>query len=232
MYRRRALARKPRRKNYRKRRAVRKLRTTAKPRHHIFSETFKASNLIINNDGSASTLQAQQLGANIGSIQQLASYKALYDKYRILKLTWTIIPKFGLTEPNQAEANIGMAGPYDSNIRMHYRKSWNSSGSVFPPDELTMLQLNGVKTRLMGKSPIKISMRYPVTQEAYATSSTVPGTIFQEKNKWCSFNDSVYPNHGDLTVFTACDSTGLLAQTGTVCATVFCKVTFAVGDPK
>lgn len=229
MFRRRALARKPRAKNYRKRRMVRKFRA-AKPRHHIFSETFKASNLIINNDGSASTLPGQELIASMNSVQQVASYKALYDKYRILKLTWTIIPKWGASEPNQAEYNIGAGGPYDSNVRVHYRRSWGGLAPS-PPDELTFLQQNGVRTLMLNRKPIKISMRYPTTQQAYDTGGGL-NTIFEEKNKWCSFNDTVLPSHGSLSVFTASDSTGLLGQTGTVCATVFCKVTFAVGDPK
>lgn len=218
------------RKANRKRRNARKLnRKRVAQRNHIFTETFKASNLIINDDGTT-PLPAQFLNADIASMSQVSHYKALYDKYRILKLTWTIIPKFGQSENNQAEANIGSGGPYDSNIRMHYRRSWQGAGTGTPSNELAMLQLNGVKTRMVSGRPFQISMRYPTTQRIY--SDGAGNTSYEQKNLWCSFQDTSYPVHGGLTVFTATDSTGLLGQVGTVCATVFCKVTFAVADPK
>lgn len=201
-------------------------------KRHIFSETFQASQLAINKDASGTSGPAQEHTANIGSISQYSTYKALYDKYRILKLEWTMIPKFGTAEPNQAENNAGLGGPWDNNLRLHYRKSWNSNGTSFPNTEVEMLQLNGVRTRMVnGQRILKFVMKYPTTMRAYTGASST-GTIFEQRNLWCSFDDSVTPDHGSLTTFVASSSGGLLQSNISSCADVFCKITFEVGDPR
>lgn len=230
LYKRRQYKKRAARKSYKPR--SRKPRVPRK-KMQIFSETFKASALTVNQDGSGSTpAQAQSLSASMSSIQQFVSYKNLYKKYRILKLEWTFLPLFGSAEPNQGEANVGSNGPYDTNTWMHYRRSWDTNTTTFPQTELSMLQLNGVRTLMLNgqRKPIKIGMSYPTPQISLQDTSAL--TIDETKNRWLSFDDdSDVQDHGRLYVYTVNRSQGVFSQ-GSVCADVYCKVTFAVCDPR
>lgn len=228
VYRKKKLGRKVRRK------VAHGKRTYRAKRRNVFSETFKASALIVNQDASGATpAQAQSLEASINSIQQFSSYKNLYKKYRILKLEWTFLPLFGSAEPNQGEANVGSGGPYDTNTWMHYRRSWDTNSTVYPATELSMLQMNGTRTLLLNgqRKPIKISMSYPTPQLTLSEASA-GAHIDQTKNTWLSFDDDTQAiDHGRLYVYTVNRSEGVFSQ-GSVCADVYCKVTFAVCDPR
>lgn len=231
------------RKFYRKKKVGRKAssaiatrkRTVRSKKYHVFSETFKSSPITVNQDGSGATpASAQAHSASISSIQQYVSYKNLYKKYRILKLEWTIIPIFGEAEPNQAEYNEGTATVYDTNTWLHYRRAWDPDTVTYPSSELDMLQLNGVKTLLMNgqRRPIKISMKYPTPQITLA-DATAGVVVDETKNRWLSFtDDTTVMDHGRLYTYAVNRSQGIVTGQGTVIADVYCKVTFAVCDPR
>lgn len=222
-----------RKSQFRKRRTNRKRRSTVRKSRvhkHIFSETFQSSDVIINSDGTTTPgLSAQTHVASLPSIQQFAHYKALYGKYRILALHWTFIPVFGQAEANQGEYNLGVGGPADRNMLIHYRRTWNGYNSPVPTNELAMLQLNGVKTRLVNGRPLRISMRYPTTERTY--SDGAGNVTYEQKNVWCSFSDSSPPDHGQLTTYITTPSTGPLCQQGNSAYKSFCKVVFEVASP-
>lgn len=231
MYRRRGRkASKPRRRVYRKRNVRKNL--AYKPKW--FSETFKASHLLINQDGAGYT-GGQVYSAAIDSIPapQISAYKTLYRNYRIRKLEWIIIPRWGQAEPNQAELLVGQSFAADENVILHFRKTWQGNLTV-ATSEVDMLQNNGVKSVLMnGHKPLKITMRNPITEEFIETN--VGGTtqlMVPVKNRWCSFDDAVYPQHGGLMTYTTSASTGLLQSQGSRVAEVYCKVFFEVKDPR
>lgn len=223
------------RRKARKQRAYRKRRAARPVSAHVFSETFKSSPLEINQDGTGSSTGAQLLHAQMASIQQYAQYKALYKKWRILKLEWIILPTWAGAEPNQADDNVGIGGPYDTNTWMHYKKAWDTNTNGVPVNELSMLQLNGVRTigiTSQNRKPIRISMRYP-TPQVSLDSQGGAALIDVQKNTWCSFDDDM-PNRdfGRLYTYGVNRSTGVAGVVGSVYADVYCKITFAVKDPR
>lgn len=200
-------------------------------RHQVFSETFKATDLYVNADSFHPPTMAQVQTASIDSVSQFSSYKNLYQKYRILRLDWTIIPRFGQSEPNQAEANVGMSGTFEGNSLIHYSKDW--SGINPPANEIAMLQRQGVKTRMLNGKPIRVSMKYPVTgKNTYIQDVSGSALAINCKNEWCSFDDPVFYPHGTLYTYTVCSPSGQLGLEGLTVGQVYCKVTFAVSDPR
>lgn len=226
MYRKKKLGRKVRRKIARGKRIYRAKKL------HVFSEVFKASPLTIQQDSTTTNLPAQFLTANIGSISQYGQYKALYSKYRILKLEWTFLPLFMGAEVNQAEFNEGTASVVDTNNWMHYRRAWNLVTNTYPASELAMLQENGVRTLMLSgqRKPIRISMKYPSPQ--LSSVDALGNTTSESKNRWLSFDDSVKPDHGGLFTYVCNRSDGVVQGAGAVVADVYCKITFAVDDPR
>jgi len=222
-----------RKSNFRKRRINRKRRAQlrkSRPQKHIFSETFQSSDVIINSDGTTTpSLSAQTHVASINSLQQFAHYKALYGKYRILALSWTFIPIWCQAEANQGEYNLGVGGPADRNMVLHYRRTYNGFNSPVPTSELSMLELNGTKTVLVNGRPLKIKMRWPTTERTY--SDGTGNVTYEQKNVWCSFSDTTPPDHGQLTTYISTGSTGPLCQQGNSAYKSYCKVTFEVACP-
>lgn len=227
------LAKKYRSKAQRKRKAWR-ARKWAKhtKRHQIFSETFKATDLYVNQDAFSPPTFAQSYTAAINSMSQFASYKNLYQKYRILRLDWTIIPRFGQAEPNQAEANIGLGGAFQGNGIIHMVKDWTTNNP--PANEIAMLQHQGVKTRLLNGRPIRCSMKYPITAKNAFVSDLSGGSVLADncKNEWCSFDDPVQYPHGQLYTYSVVSPSATLATMGSTIGQVYCKVTFAVAEPR
>lgn len=220
------------------RKPMRKLRNIRpRIRPQVFSETFAAADMRVVSDGISSSVSAQPFAASIASTSQFKNYQALYQKYRILALKWTIIPRFGGAEPNQAEYNVGASGTFQANGLVHIVKDWTGENSPLPSDEITMLQHQGVKTRLLNGRPFTVSMKYPTTLKGYEIndlSGGVPTTFISDNvtNNWCSFDDPVQYNHGNLLTYAVVSPGGNLQTIGSSCAKVYCKVTFAVAEPR
>lgn len=221
-----------RRSGLRMRKYVRKLRSKV---HHSYTETFKSTPMIVNWDTVSTPLAAQEYTAGIDSLSQFASYKQLFLKYRITKLTWIIVPRFGVPEPNTAEANVGTGGTFQTNTIFHSCLDWTGINAPLPGSELSMLQRQGVKTRILGASskPIYIVQKYPNTQRGLVVAGA-GGTQLADnmKNIWCSFDDPEPAPHGSLLTFNVKDFTGNLGAIGQTCADVYCKVSFVVADPR
>lgn len=222
------------RKNVRK--PMRRIRRVRK-QTQIFSETFAASDMKVVSDGVSASLPAQPFAASIASTSQFKNYQALYQKYRILSLKWTIIPRFAGSEPNQAEYNVGTSGTFQSNAIVHVVKDWTGENNPLPANEIAMLQHQGVKTRLLNGKPFSISMKYPTTQKGYEVndlSGSVPTTFISDSvsNTWQSFDDPVQWNHGHLLTYAVVAPGGNLQAIGQSCAKVYCKMTFAVAEPR
>lgn len=222
----RAIARKPRRKL---RRVYRK-RVAHKP--HFFTETFISQSLLVSQDTST-TNPGQVFTAAINSTPDYNFYKALYRSYRITKLQWIIMPRYGQAEPNQAEYNLGTAAIQDDNLVLMYRKTW-ANNLAAPSTDLVMVANNGVKTvRLNGARPIRITMRNPIVQEFYETNVNGSTSLTAPvRNRWISFDDPNAPQVGGLLTYVTGNSLGTLQTAGANCGKVFCKMTFEVSGPR
>lgn len=210
------------------------VKRTFTPRKHFFCETFQAALLKINKDGVGTpTTVGQVYTAAISSFNDFLYYKALYRNYRIRRLEWIIMPRWGNAEPNQAEANLGSASLIDTNNAFHYRKTWagDLAGAATEED---MLLNNGVKTVMLnGQRCIRIRMNNPITQEYIETNVNGSTQLMAPvKNRWCSFDDAVPPQHGGLLTYVATTSSGPLGTVGQQIASVYCKVYFEVSSPR
>lgn len=225
-----------------RRRSKRSAKRSSKPRYRVrrrrvakklFSETFAASGLSVNADGTSTATVGLLYTANIASIPQFNNYKALYQKYRIHSLEWIIVPRWGAPEPNQAEFNLGTATVEDSAITFHYKNMWTNPITA-PASELQMLQYNGVRTKQLVTGKIyRIRQRNPTSLDT-VLEPTSSGTIaaYLQKNRWCSFDDGQPIDHGTLMTYVVTNSSGTLATVGANVATVYCKVYFEVASPR
>lgn len=187
----------------------------------------------VNSQGS-SVFPGQVYTASLDSVTDWANYKSLYQNYRIKKLEWIFVPRWGAAEPNQAEANLGNNGPYDYGVTTHFRRCWaNNQGA--PANEANMLVYNGVKTVTLNKLPVmRVHMSNPIVQEYIETNVNGTTTLMNPvKNRWCSFDDPTPPQHGCLVTYSAAPAgTGFFTTPGLSIASVYCKIYFEVSSPR
>lgn len=232
--RRRRIVRRKRRVPNVKRYYRRGIRGRAMYKKKFFTETFRASNLQANGDSTTSN-PGQIWNATIQSIDQYAQYKALYQKYRIVKLTWMYIPDFGPAEPNAAEAIAAQNAMWDTNARMHFVKDYTQTTTP-PANEIALLDNQGAKTVMFNSRtrPVRVTQTYPVTQDKLLNDAGggVTSQIATTKNRWCSFDDSVSPAHGNILTYVQTRSLGAFGAIGQTVGSVYCKMTFECKDPR
>lgn len=204
------------------------------PQKKFFSETF-VSNAITANGNSGTTNPGQIWNANITSVPQYAQYKTLYQKYRIVKLVWTFIPDFGSADPNNAELVAGSSPMWDTNARFHFVKDYTQTAAP-PASEVDILGNQGCKTIMFNSrtKPIRVVQAYPVTQDALLANQGggLTTTISTVKNRWCAFDDSVAPDHGNVLTYVQTRSLGAFGAPGQQVGTAYCKVVFECKDPR
>jgi len=189
----------------------------------VFTETFRHS-VVTLAGGFASTV----LGASMDSINQLSQYSNLYQRYRILRCSWLILP--------QATSYDVTTVPFSNNYQLCPRVVYAindtspnvSTGPVAPPNEQAMLQQNGCKIR-MGDRPIRFTNR-PVPQLIDQPNQTT--VVVDQRRKWITF--PLGPNVTHWGIAMTFSNTGVFNAPATVepSFVVYCKLTFQLADPR
>ena len=211
-------------KIYRKRRNVKRRRYARRnPRvarsimfnaSPVFTETVYAGTIAPNTGGV--------LKVNINNVPQTAFYSGLYQKYRILKASWTLIPQYSGSDINQASYNAGNnvfawgMGRFASAID-------DSPAGVPPVSEAALLQHNGVKIRPV-KTSLKLSNR-PVPNTLDAN-----GNLMTLGNKYLNFTQSGVDHFG-ISYWYSQPSVGSTSLTNNELH-IYVKVTFQLSDPR
>jgi len=191
----------------------------------VFTETFRHSAIQLQN-GFASSV----LGVTMDSVPQLSQYSNLYQKYRILKVLWTILP----AQTSYDVSTTTFTSNYQSCPRVVYAINDSTpvlpGGPTIPPNEAFLLQDNGCKIR-QGDKLIKISHR-PVPQTMDTSNPTSVGLNF--RGKYISFPAGAQPNTTHWGVAISFTNVGVWNAPVTVDPSyiVYCKVTFQLADPR
>jgi hypothetical protein len=195
----------------------------------VFTETFKLSSALLPNAGFL-------LAPNIDSIAQVAQYSALYQKYRILKAAYLLVPNFtGGTDQNVAIFNT-VSGNFPSlpgvstagTARIVYVAD-NSPNQAAPVSEDATLQENGCRIKMAGNL-VRMSTR-PVPDIKDANNNLI--TL---KQKYLNFNSGT-PNIAHYGIrgwiyHPYSVGTGTFNIADSLTFTVYCKLTFQVAEPR
>jgi len=211
----------PRTRRYRKRLTKRKTRRNPRVSRSlmlnpqpVFTETVYAGTIAPNTGGV--------MKVNINNIPQIAQYNTLYQKYRILRAGWTLIPQYSGSDINQASYNAGNnvfawgMGRFVSVID-------DSPAQVPPASENVVLQHNGCKIQPV-RTMIKLSNRpVPNTNDANGNAMTF-------KNKYLNFNQSGIDHFG-IAYWYSQPFVGTTSLTNNELH-VYVKVKFQLCDPR
>lgn len=206
------------RRTRRTRRMVRPMRTLTRynPRP-VFTETVFGGDLLPNT--------GFRLQATMGVLPQIAQYQALYGKYRILKFRWILLPNFGNAEQNAATGEYGAIHQSSANTRLVYAIQDTVQPFVVPPNEATVLTMNGCRV-LSGGRPLYINQR-PQPQNG------IDGSGFQANVSRNTFYVWTNPNvpWGHIDGFIT--QTVINADPNVIQASykMYLKLTFQLSDP-
>ena len=162
------------------------------------------------------------------SIAQLSQYSNLYQRYRILKASWLVMPQV----TSYDVVTVPFTSNYQTCPRVVYAINDTSpivnTGPVIPPNEAALLQQNGCKIR-MGDKPIRI-LNHPAPQLLDQVNQTTP--VFDFRRKWITFPSG--PNITHWGVAMTFSNTGVFNAPNTVDPSyvVYCKLTFQLADPR
>lgn len=163
----------------------------------------------------------------MNSIPQIASYKGLYNEFKILKVKFQYVPDFSSYEKNQGLYNLGTGGPLDSTPIVAYVVQ--RDGTATPPaSELDVLTQNGSRIVPFTK-PMTITVTKP--QPELYLSTTGGGSAAVEQGMWLDLNGAAAgTNHfGVQTYVTAAGGSTGVPQ---ACGRVYAHVTFALRSTK
>ena len=202
-------------------RPMRSLQQSHKP---VFTETFLHSRLGMTT--GSPFFAGTVLGVTMDSLPQLSQYANLYQRYKILRASWTLIPD---ATSYDLATTIGTGFAVYTNSRCVYAINDTApalhTGPVLPGSEQDILQDNGCKIR-SGNKVIKFSNR-PVAQvqDQYNVSLNL-------RKQFISFAAGPNTTHWGVSIgFT---TTGVYTTPPPVLPTwsVYCKLTFQVADPR
>lgn len=182
----------------------------------VFTETFLAQTITANS--------AFSLIATINQVPQLTQYNTLYQKYRILKAHWIIMPQWtGGTDQNAALYNSSVPIPNVGTARVVYAVN-DTPAQVPPGSEAAVLQDNGCKIRFLDKKLTITNRPVPDTKDQNGIQMTF-------KRKFINF--AVAPaidvaHHGVVGWISQYVGTAPTVQS----FYVYCKLTFQLSDPK
>lgn len=201
----------------------------------IFTETFRLKK----SDGSAADLLPNAgflLSANIGSLPQLTQYSGLYQKYRILKATFMILPTWtGGEQQNPAIYNTvsgnfpTLPGVSSAGTSRIVSVVDTSPDQAVPISEDAVLQENGCKIRFLDKM-VKLSCS-PVPD--LKDSNNVQLTL---KAKYINFSTG-NPNVAHFGVrgwitHPYSLGTGTFNIPDSITYAVYCKLKFQIAEPR
>lgn len=183
----------------------------------MFTETFVGAPILTGGVGAQAPVQLIQ--NNLGQIPQVADYTALYNQYKIMKVTAIFVPAYDTYQAGTPTGATGTTCP-----RMVYAIQ-NTSQQLNPVTEADVLQDNGAKIRMFDK-PVKISWR-PVAAVADALVQGGFASV-NRKHTWLGTTNSAVNHNGLAIAFTS----ALPPAGNPYLAQVYYKITFALRDPK
>lgn len=190
----------------------------------VFTETYRSNITLLPNAG-------QVLTCTMDGLPQLSQYTALYQKYRVIKAQWLLLPTWTGGESQNPAIFNAASGPTVppgltsvGTTRVVYAIN-NSPGLTAPASEQVVLQDNGCKIKFLDKL-IKINHK------------PVPG-LEDQNGEEMSFRKSPFLNfiatnalHYGVSIFVnqplSVGSTGGSGLT----VSVYCKLTFQLSDPR
>lgn len=193
----------------------RKLRANPQP---IFTETYKLPATWAPNSGNILTF-------NVKDVPQLAQYSNLYQKYRILKASVTLLPQYTNQDENVASYNAGNNVWAVGMGRFVYAIN-DTPGSPAPTSEADVLKDNGCKILAVRT---KIGMRckpVPGTLDANGVTMTL-------KRKYINFRTVSTDNadHFGIAWWYTQPNLGTTALVNNDLH-VYIKLTFQLADPR
>jgi len=177
--------------------------------------------------GTIQSNAAFLLGLNIGQVTQVAQYTLLYQKYRILKATWIIMPTYTSGENenaamyNQSVLPIGTIQSVGTS-RVVYAIN-DTPNQANPGSEAAVLQTNGCKIRFLDRKLVISHRPVPDTKDQNNVQMTF-------KEKFINFAAGPQVAHYGVV--------GWITQPLTAVAPnatnfyVYCKLTFQLSDPR
>lgn len=183
----------------------------------MFTETFVGTPIVYGGVGAAAPVQLIQ--NNLGQVPQVADYTALYNQYKIMKVTAIFVPAYDTYQAGTPTGATGTQAP-----RMVYAIQ-DTSQQLAPVTEADVLQDNGAKIRMFDK-PVKVSWR-PVSAAADALVQGGFASV-NRKSQWYGTLSTAVNHNGLAIAFTS----GLPPAGNPTIANVYFKITFALRDPK
>jgi len=182
----------------------------------VFTETYAVTNPLLPN-------AAFQLSPSIDSVPQITQYSNLYQKYRILKAQWIIMPQWtGGTDQNAALYNASQTIAHVGTSRVVYAIN-DTPAQINPGSEADVLKDNGCKIRFLDKKLVITHRPVPDTKDQNGVQMTF-------KSKFVNFstagvNVTHYGVVGWITQYIALGTVATPYQ-------VYCKLTFQLADPR
>lgn len=189
----------------------------------VFTETY--SYLTSGHDYIVAPNAGNILTVNMDSIPQLTQYSNLYQKYRILKATFILMPKFHVADQNAGQYNVSNSTYAYGDSRVVYAIN-DSPDQQAPTSEGAVLQDNGCKIRSVGAKGIRITCRpVPNTKDANGVQLT-------QARKFINFGTSVNIVHYGVSIWMSqpTSATGASALLNSLYGYV--KLTFQLSDPR
>lgn len=236
VYRRRPLARRPRRGRRTVRPVARRLRRALGKGQPTFVETYNKAldNLSI----PVGTGLGKYFDVKITDIPQIADYADLYTQYRINWVKVMLLPNFnGMSADGNSAAynnSLGATGPASVGMARIVYAVQDSPDQQTPASELEVLQDNGCKIKSIGSKWSCSFKPVPNIQQGVTGMST---TIAVKNNRNSWFNiDTVTkgnnPDHGGVKVYITVPG-GDPAHTGFAMSYIcYYKVSFTLRDPQ
>lgn len=187
---------------------------------------------------TAGTLtDVSSLQVNMNQLPQVSQYAALFRQFCIRHVTYTIVPRFGESDPNAQSYNSTLGGTVtnSTNIRMHYAVI--DTPFVGPPgNEAAILQNNNVKTRMLNQRIFKIQQSNPKPEILVTSGSGANVNGTQVKDQWFNFTNATTSTgnggqnvaHGNVQV---CLMGAGVYPNGLFVADIYAKVTFSCRNP-
>jgi len=164
-----------------------------------------------------------QLRVQMDMLPQLSQYSALYQKYRILKVTYLCLGTFNTqaSDVNVAQSNIGTAVSYGMGRIAHVIQS--SPSVPLPTSENSVLTCNGARV-------ISARPKFQITHRPVPNILDANGNELSMKSPWLQFVSSGFNiPHGAVNWSYILPSSNPAFDP---LYAVYAKITFQLADPR
>lgn len=224
-------ARKPRaKKSAPRRRAVTRMPRAISRRVFNPAPVFTESFQLKDSSGNPRFLRSNAgflLTMKMSDITQRVQYSGLYQKYKILKVKWLLLPQYsaGSSDANAVSYNNSQGQPWSADARVVYVVN-DTPAQVTPASETIVLQDNGCRIRQV-KGKLSIAHKpVPDLQAGNGVFETFKNTPFINFDNVSGVDPSHYGVAGWIT------QTVNGAHPSEQGYFVYCKCTFQLRDPR